>query len=69
MDYKSLGLKCGIEIHQQLKGRKLFSNIDSKLNSKNPDRKIKRNLRKSSNEYGKEDAAAQYQSKKIRLFL
>ena len=32
MDYKSLGLKCGIEIHQQLKGRKLFSNIDSKLN-------------------------------------
>ena len=64
MDYNSLGLKCGIEIHQQLKGRKLFSNVDSKLNSNNPDRKIKRNLRKSSNEYGKEDVAAQYQSKK-----
>ena len=47
MDYNSLGLKCGIEIHQQLKGRKLFSNVDSKLNSNNPDRKIKRNLRKS----------------------
>ena len=69
MDYNSLGLKCGIEIHQQLKGRKLFSNMYSNLNSNDPDRTIKRNLRKSSNEYGKEDAAAKYQSKKNLDYL
>lgn len=69
MDYNSLGLKCGIEIHQQLKGRKLFSNMYSNLNSNEPDRTIKRNLRKSSNEYGKEDAAAKYQSKKNLDYL
>ena len=69
MDYNSLGLKCGIEIHQQLKGRKLFSNMYSNLTSNDPDRTIKRNLRKSSNEYGKEDAAAKYQSKKNLDYL
>ena len=24
LDYKKLGFKCGIEIHQQLEGKKLF---------------------------------------------
>ena len=24
MDYKKLGFKCGLEIHQQLEGKKLF---------------------------------------------
>ncbi|MBM3228613.1 hypothetical protein FJZ20_01895, partial [Candidatus Pacearchaeota archaeon] len=28
-DYKKLGLKCGLEIHQQLNSRKLFCNCPS----------------------------------------
>ena len=41
MDYSSLGLKCGLEIHQQLSGRKLFSNKFSKLTKDMPDSLIK----------------------------
>ncbi|MEK9635146.1 MAG: Glu-tRNA(Gln) amidotransferase subunit GatE, partial [Candidatus Woesearchaeota archaeon] len=64
MDYSSVGLKCGLEIHQQLSGRKLFSNKFSKLTKENPDSIIKRNLRSSSNERGISDSAALYETKK-----
>ncbi|MEK9788918.1 MAG: Glu-tRNA(Gln) amidotransferase GatDE subunit E, partial [Candidatus Woesearchaeota archaeon] len=64
MDYSSVGLKCGLEIHQQLSGRKLFSNKFSKLTKESPDSLIKRNLRSSSNESGISDTAALYETKK-----
>jgi Glu-tRNA(Gln) amidotransferase subunit E-like FAD-binding protein len=64
MDYSSVGLKCGLEIHQQLSGRKLFSNKFSKLTKESPDSLIKRNLRSSSNERGISDTAALYETKK-----
>ena len=37
IDYKKLGFKCGIEIHQQLETHKLFCNCPSVVNDKTPD--------------------------------
>ena len=31
MNYKELGLKCGLEIHQQLEGKKLFCNCPTTI--------------------------------------
>jgi glutamyl-tRNA(Gln) amidotransferase subunit E len=39
MDYGKLGLKCGLEIHQQLDTSKLFCNCPSLLRKDEPDRK------------------------------
>ncbi|MCK4714219.1 MAG: Glu-tRNA(Gln) amidotransferase subunit GatE, partial [Candidatus Aenigmarchaeota archaeon] len=56
-DYRKLGLKCGIEIHQQLSTRKLFCDCPSSLDGK-PKGEIVRSLRAVAGELGDVDAAA-----------
>ncbi|MBN1159796.1 MAG: Glu-tRNA(Gln) amidotransferase subunit GatE [Candidatus Diapherotrites archaeon] len=58
MDYKKLGLICGLECHMQLEGKKLFCNCPTVLRDDNPDIKIERFLRPVASELGKFDEAA-----------
>jgi glutamyl-tRNA(Gln) amidotransferase subunit E len=57
MDYKKIGLKCGIEIHQQLNTHKLFCDCNSSM-SENPSGEIVRRLRAVAGELGEIDLAA-----------
>jgi glutamyl-tRNA(Gln) amidotransferase subunit E len=57
MDYGKLGLRCGIEIHQQLDTHKLFCGCQSSLDGR-PGGEITRRLRAVSGELGDVDAAA-----------
>ncbi len=59
MDYKKLGLKIGLEIHQQLNtSRKLFCHCPSILRTDNPPYKIQRKLRPTPSEIGEIDLVA-----------
>jgi glutamyl-tRNA(Gln) amidotransferase subunit E len=57
MDYAKLGLKCGVEIHQQLDTRKLFCDCQSSLDSQARG-EIVRRLRAVAGELGDVDTAA-----------
>ena len=57
MDYKNLGLKCGLEVHQQLDTGKLFSRTLSTL-SDEFDFTIERKLRPVASELGEYDKTA-----------
>ncbi len=73
IDYFDKGLKCGLEIHQQLNTNKLFCNCstNSNTNVKNItfDYIVKRNLRSSKSELGHIDAAAKFEMKKSKTNL
>jgi len=69
LNYNDLGLKCGIEIHQQLEGHKLFCNCLTEIRKDNPDFKIIRRLRASAGEEGKVDQAALHEQKKQKYFV
>ena len=66
---KNLGLKSGIEIHQQLATGKLFSRCQSKLISSNPDFTISRRLRALAGEMGKVDVAAAHAAEKKLTYI
>jgi Glu-tRNA(Gln) amidotransferase subunit E-like FAD-binding protein len=68
MDYKKLGFKSGIEIHQQLEGKKLFCNCPTEIRKDKPDFTFDRKLRASAGESGKVDIAAAYEQLKGKLF-
>ncbi|MFH1589367.1 MAG: Glu-tRNA(Gln) amidotransferase subunit GatE [archaeon] len=68
MDYKKLGFKCGIEIHQQLEGKKLFCNCPTVIRKDKPDFEFDRRLRASAGESGKVDVVASSEQKKGKLF-
>ncbi len=68
-DVQELGLKCGIEIHQQLEGKKLFCNCPTTIRDDEPDYVVKRYLRASAGESGKIDIAALAEQKKQKYFL
>lgn len=57
MDYKNIGLKAGLEIHQQLNTGKLFMRTPSKLTDE-ADFTIERKLRPVPSELGEYDKAA-----------
>ncbi|MBN2142200.1 Glu-tRNA(Gln) amidotransferase GatDE subunit E, partial [Candidatus Woesearchaeota archaeon] len=69
LDYEKLGFKCGIEIHQQLEGKKLFCNCPTEIRRDKPDFEIVRRLRASAGESGKVDAAALHEQKKQKYFI
>ena len=69
LNYDELGLKCGIEIHQQLEGKKLFCDCLTEIRKDNPDFKIVRRLRASAGEIGRVDQAALYEQKKQKYFI
>ena len=64
IDLKRLGFKCGIEIHQQLEGRKLFCNCPTTIRDDEPQFTVKRRLRAVVGETGKIDVAAAEESAK-----
>ncbi len=68
-DYKKLGLKIGVEIHQQLDTHKLFCDCPSMLRKDKPDIIIKRKLYASAGETGKIDKAALYEEKREKTFV
>ena len=69
MSYKRLGLKCGIEIHQQLVGKKLFSYAPTIITDDNSyDFEIKRYLRAAAGEGGKVDVAAAAEQLKQKIY-
>lgn len=57
IDYKSLGMKAGLEVHQQLDTKKLFIRTPSELNDE-IDFTIQRKLRPVASELGEYDKAA-----------
>ena len=70
MDYKKLGLKMGLEIHQQLNTeKKLFCPCKCELTDKKPDYKFLRYLRPTQSELGKIDRAAFEESRRKLEFI
>ncbi|MGA2130587.1 MAG: Glu-tRNA(Gln) amidotransferase subunit GatE [Candidatus Pacearchaeota archaeon] len=62
LDYAKLGLKSGLEIHQQLDTRKLFCNCPSILRKNEPDFIVKRKLHVVAGESGEIDIAAAHEA-------
>jgi glutamyl-tRNA(Gln) amidotransferase subunit E len=69
LDYEKIGLKCGLEIHQQLDTSKLFCNCPSLLRQSEPDFTFNRKLHAVAGESGEVDVAAAYQVSLDREFL
>lgn len=70
IDYKKIGFKCGLEIHQQLETKKLFCNCPSLVNDPHkPDIIVTRRLRAVAGETGEIDRAALYEKKKGKYFI
>ena len=68
-NYEKLGFKAGLEIHQQLEGKKLFCNCPGIANKKeDPDLIIKRKLRAVAGLSGEKDIAALHEEQKDRTF-
>lgn len=68
MDYTALGLKVGLEIHQQLDTHKLFCMCDSELNDLES-KEFTRQLRPAQSEMGEVDAAAISEAKRHLRFI
>ena len=68
-DYSKLGLKVGLEIHQQLEGRKLFCECPTVIREEATDFTIKRILRASAGEMGDVDVAAKAEMEKQKYFI
>jgi len=68
-DYKSIGLRAGIEIHQQLDTHKLFCGCPSLLRQDKPDIAVRRKLYAAAGETGKVDIAAAYEQSKKKEFV
>ncbi|MBN2014997.1 MAG: Glu-tRNA(Gln) amidotransferase subunit GatE [Candidatus Altiarchaeota archaeon] len=61
INYKTLGFKCGIEIHQQLETHKLFCECPSIIREDEPDIVVRRKMRAVAGEIGNVDPAALYE--------
>lgn len=68
MNYKDLGFKAGLEIHQQLPKRKLFSHEPTRIRKEKPDFTIQRILRARAGESGQIDKAAAHEDAKQKHF-
>ena len=69
IDYKKIGLKSGIEIHQQLDTNKLFCNCPSLLRVEEPDVVVKIKLHAVTGETGEVDVAAAFEHAREREFI
>jgi len=67
-NYKELGFMCGLEIHQQIEGKKLFCNCPTTIRKDKPDYTFFRKLRAAAGETGKIDKAAKYEMEKSKIF-
>lgn len=68
-EWSKMGLKCGIEIHQQLEGKKLFCSCPTLLRDDEPHFTIKRKIRASAGESGVVDVASRQEQAKDKTFL
>lgn len=69
-DYEKIGLKMGLEVHQQLNtDQKLFCPCECNLTDKKPEFKVLRNLRPTQSELGKIDRAAFEESRRKLNFI
>jgi Glu-tRNA(Gln) amidotransferase subunit E-like FAD-binding protein len=68
MNYKKIGLKAGVEIHQQLDSHKLFCNCPSLLRKDEPDFEVERKLHAVAGEGGEVDVAAAHEAAKEKKF-
>ncbi|MDP4039923.1 MAG: Glu-tRNA(Gln) amidotransferase subunit GatE [Candidatus Pacearchaeota archaeon] len=62
MDYKKIGFKAGLEIHQQIDTGKLFSNAPSFLRNDEPDYVIRRRMHAVAGETGEVDVAVMHEA-------
>jgi len=69
MDYRTLGLKVGLELHQQLATRKLFCECVSALVEESSGLRFRRRLRPTQSELGEIDAAAIEEAKRQLTFV
>ena len=65
----NIGLKIGVEIHQQLDSHKLFCGCPSELRADAPDVTVKRKLYAVAGETGKLDASAAYEESRTRTYF
>lgn len=69
-DYRKIGLKMGLEIHQQLNTEeKLFCPCECNLTDKKPQFRVLRNLRPTQSELGKIDRAAFEEARRKLNFI
>jgi len=69
INYDKFGFKCGVEIHQQLEGLKLFCDCPTINSSAKPDIHVERRLRAVIGETGEVDIAAAYEMAKAKKFI
>src|SRR3989344_4226129 len=69
MDYAKIGLKAGIEIHQQLDSGKLFCACPGYLRSEEPHFTVMRKLHPVAGEGGEVDAAVAHEAGLSREFI
>lgn len=69
IDYRSIGLKVGLEIHQQLDTkRKLFCHCPTVIQARSPDYIFQRVLKPTQSELGEIDKAAAFEAEKSKIF-
>jgi Glu-tRNA(Gln) amidotransferase subunit E-like FAD-binding protein len=68
INYEQVGLKSGLEVHQQLDTKKLFCNCPSLLRQDEPDFIVRRKLHVVAGESGEVDIAAKHEAEKERDF-
>ncbi len=69
MDYRALGLKVGLEIHQQLLTHKLFCECPARLSDREGGLRFQRRLRPTQSELGEVDAAAIEEARRHLTFV
>ncbi|MFH0859746.1 MAG: Glu-tRNA(Gln) amidotransferase subunit GatE [Candidatus Altiarchaeota archaeon] len=69
LDYRKVGLKCGIEIHQQLDTGKLFCSCPSVIREDEPDIRVERRMRAVAGELGDVDPAALHEFLRDRTLI
>lgn len=69
IDYKKIGFKAGLEIHQQLDTGKLFCNCPGILRNDEPKFRVKRKLHQVAGEGGVVDIAAKFQHSLDKEFI
>ncbi len=69
IDYEKVGLKAGLEIHQQLDTHKLFCSCPSILRKEEPLIKLKRKINPVVGESGELDIAAKFEKELNKTFI